>query len=380
MTRETQLKSNQSRTLLLLPGDGIGSEVISEARRVLETVIQEFHLSIQIEERQYGISAWKSEGKILPQSTLHAAQAADAVLFGAVGSPDYESIPIEEQQESDLLFIRKILGVYANIRPIKPFPALFDSTPFKPEHIRDVDLVFVRELNGGVYFGKPQGITTQSAGVFRGVDTQVYTTPEIQRIARAAFELARSRKGRVVSVDKANVMASGKLWRDEVQKLRDREYQDVTLSHMFADNCALQLVREPSQFDVILTDNLLGDILSDCAAPVMGSLGMVPSASLNLSNGAEPEHALYEPVHGSAPDIAGKGIANPIAAILSAAMTLRYSFKCTNESLVIERAIANVLSKGYRTKDLARAEEEFVGTRAMGAAIVAEIHQLMTNR
>lgn len=364
----------ETKKLLLLAGDGIGCEVIGEAKRVLEYLIKTRKIPIQIEEREYGISAWKGEGKILPDSTFKAAQKADAILFGAVGGgPEYDEIPLEERQSSDLLFIRKALGLYANLRPIKPFPALVNSTPYKPDQVRNVDLIIVRELNGGIYFGEPKGLTNLSEGMQIGVDTQAYTTGEIHRISRVAFELARTRGKRVVSADKANVLATGRLWRSEVQKLRDRDFKDIALTHMYADNCAYQLTMAPSQFDVILTDNLLGDILSDCAASIMGSLGMVPSAALNLSNGPNPLHALYEPVHGSAPDIAGKGIANPIATILSAAMALRHSFQCPKEAHLIEMAVDSALTRGHRTKDLVRAGEKFVTTRGMGDAIITAI-------
>jgi 3-isopropylmalate dehydrogenase len=298
------------------------------------------------------------------------------VLFGAVGGPKYDALSFEAKPERGLLRLRKEMELFANLRPAKVFDALVDSSSLKPDLVRGLDLMILRELTGGIYFGEPRGIETLPDGQRRGINTQVYTTGEIVRIAKVGFELARKRQGRVCSVEKANVMESGVLWREEVQKLHDAEYPDVELSHMYADNCAMQLVRQPKQFDVIVTDNLFGDILSDCAAMLTGSLGMLPSASLGATDATGRRRALYEPVHGSAPDIAGKDLANPLATLLSFAMLLRYSFGLTDDADLVEKAVENVLAAGIRTADIATPGTTRVSTTSMGTALLGELDRL----
>jgi len=303
---------------------------------------------------------------------------ADAILFGATGGPEFDAIPREAQRAGSLLAIRQGFELYANLRPVKPFAALLDASSLKPEVLRGVDMLIVRELTGGVYFGEPRGIETLPDGNRRGLNTHVYHTREIRRVAREAFELARTRRRRVCSVAKENVMEAGRLWREEVQALHDAEFADVELSHMLADNCAMQLVRAPAQFDVIVTDNLFGDILSDCAAMTTGSLGMLPSASLGPKRPDGSRAALYEPVHGSAPDIAGQGRANPLGSILSVAMMLRHSFGRAADADLLETAVSRALDKGVRTADIASGPTPVapVSTLAMGDAVLAELERL----
>ncbi len=298
---------------------------------------------------------------------------ADAVLFGAVGGPKYDELPFEVKPERGLLRLRKELELFANLRPAKVFDALVDSSSLKPELVRGLDMMILRELTGGVYFGEPRGIETLPDGSRRGVNTQVYTTAEIVRVAKVGFELARKRGGKLCSVEKANVMESGVLWREEVQRLHDAEYGDVELSHMYADNCAMQLVRAPKQFDVIVADNLFGDILSDCAAMLTGSLGMLPSASLGAPDANGKRKAMYEPVHGSAPDIAGNGQANPIAMLQSFSMMLRYSFDQDDAADLLDDAIGRVLAGGMRTADIMQPGMAKVSTSVMGESIVREL-------
>jgi len=302
---------------------------------------------------------------------------SDAVLFGAVGGPKWDNLPFAQKPERGLLRLRKDMDLFANLRPALVFDPLVGASTLKQEVVQGLDLLIIRELTGGVYFGEPRGVTTLPDGTRRGINTQVYTTPEIIRVARVAFELARKRNNRVCSVEKANVMESGQLWREEVQKLHDAEYRDVELSHMYADNCAMQLVRNPKQFDVIVTDNLFGDILSDCAAMLTGSLGMLPSASLGAADSSGRRRALYEPVHGSAPDIAGKDAANPLACILSFAMMLRYSFDMKDEADLVEKAVKNALAKGVRTGDIMQPGMTRVSTTEMGNAVLGELEKLV---
>ncbi len=290
--------------------------------------------------------------------------------------PKWDNLPFAQKPERGLLRLRKDMDLFANLRPALVFDALIGASTLKPEVIAGLDILIVRELTGGVYFGEPRGIATLPDGTRRGVNTQVYTTPEIIRVARVAFELARKRGNKVCSVEKANVMESGQLWREEVQKLHDAEYPDVELSHMYADNCAMQLVRNPKQFDVIVTDNLFGDMLSDCAAMLTGSLGMLPSASLGAADSSGRRKALYEPVHGSAPDIAGKDAANPLACILSFAMMLRYSFDMREEADLVEKAVKNALAKGVRTGDIMQPGMKRVSTTEMGNAVLDELAKL----
>jgi 3-isopropylmalate dehydrogenase len=299
-------------------------------------------------------------------------------MLGAVGGPKWDNVPYEKRPEAGLLRLRKDMELFANLRPAICYPALADASSLKREIVEGLDLMLVRELTGGVYFGEPKEIVTLETGQKRAVDTQVYTTGEIERIARVAFELARKRRNKVASAEKRNVMRSGVLWHQVVTEIHKREFADVELTHILADNCAMQLVRAPKQFDVIVTDNLFGDMLSDEAAMLTGSLGMLPSASLGAPDASGKRAALYEPVHGSAPDIAGKGLANPIATIASFAMALRYSFGMAREADLVERAIAQVLEKGYRTADIMQDGMRKVSTTEMGAAIIEEIEALAT--
>ena len=359
--------------LLLLPGDGIGPEVMGEVERALGWFADHRGLAFESERDLVGGAALEAHGVPLTEATLAKALGADAVLFGAVGGPQWDRLPFQKKPEQGLLRLRKELGLFANLRPAVCFPALADASSLKRELVEGLDVMIVRELTGVVYFGEPRGIEDLGGGERRAVDTQVYTTAEIHRVARVAFELARKRRNKVTSVEKANVMHTGVLWRDEVQKLRDAEYPDVGLGHMYADNCAMQLVREPKQFDVIVTDNLFGDLLSDCAAMLTGSLGMLPSASLGAVDAQGRRKALYEPVHGSAPDIAGQGIANPIAMLASLAMMLRYSFDRAAEADLLEGAIAAVLEQGLRTGDIMQPGARQVSTGEMGGAVLAEL-------
>ena len=358
-----------NKKILILPGDGIGPEVMGEVRRVLEFFRDKHGLPLEISEDCVGGTAFDKYGSPLAAETLAKARTADAVLLGAVGGPKWANTAYDKRPEAGLLALRKELGLFANLRPAIVFDALIDASTLKPEIVRGLDIMIVRELVGGVYFGEPRGISDIGNGERRGVNTQVYTTSEIIRIARVAFELARKRKNKVCSCEKANVMESGLLWREEVTKLHAAEYKDVELVHMYADNCAMQLLKNPSQFDVIVTDNLFGDILSDEAAMLTGSLGMLPSASLGAKQG-DKQPAMYEPIHGSAPDIAGKGVANPLASILSAAMMFRYSFGWAKEADNLEKAVRQVLDSGIRTADIAGKARETVGTRAMGDAVL----------
>jgi 3-isopropylmalate dehydrogenase len=357
------------KSLLVLPGDGVGPEVTAEALRILERVQIRCGLEVEIEHGLVGGAAIDVFGTPLPAAVLAKARSADAVLFGAVGGPQWDSLGFDMRPEIAILGLRAGLGLFANLRPAVVFDPLVEASSLKPEIVRGLDIVIVRESNGGVYFGEPRGVETLPDGSRRGVNTEVYTTPEIERVARVAFDLARRRAGRVTSVEKANVMESGLLWRETVQALRDREFSDVSLTHMYADNCAMQLARNPRQFDVILTGNLFGDILSDLAAMLTGSLGLLPSAALGAPGPDGRRPALYEPIHGSAPDIAGRGIANPLAQILSLAMLLRWSFGMDGEAQAVERACVAALSAGARTPDLGGA----LTTREMGDAVLSAL-------
>ena len=365
----------EQRKLLILPGDGIGPEVMAEVLRVIEWLARRRKVTFDTAEGVVGGAAIDAHGAPVSDATMTAALAADAVLLGAVGGPKWDDLPFEIKPERGLLRLRKEMELFANLRPATVFEALVEASTLKAEVVSGLDIMIVRELTGGVYFGEPKGIETAPDGGRRGVNTQVYTDAEIRRVARVAFELAAKRSRQVCSVDKANVMESGVLWREEVQKVHDQEYPDIEPTHMYADNCAMQLVRKPAQFDVIVTDNLFGDILSDEAAMLTGSLGMLPSASL----GAAPDHgrrrALYEPVHGSAPDIAGKNVANPLAAILSFAMCLRYSFDMAEEADLLEPAVAGVLDGGLRTADIMQPGKARVSTRVMGEAVISSLYR-----
>jgi 3-isopropylmalate dehydrogenase len=362
-----------SYKLLLLAGDGIGPEVMAEVKRLLGFYAKTGVADFQTEEGLVGGASYDAHQVAITEATMARAHACDAVIFGAVGGPKWDKLPFALKPERGLLRLRKEMALFANLRPALVFEPLIGASTLRPEVIRDLDIMILRELTGGVYFGEPRGIETLPDGTRRGFNTQVYTTPEIVRVGRVAFELARKRRNKVCSVEKANVMESGVLWREEMQKLRDAEYRDVELSHMYADNCAMQLVRNPKQFDVIVTDNLFGDLLSDCAAMLTGSLGMLPSASLGAADKSGRRKALYEPVHGSAPDIAGKDMANPLASILSFAMMLRYSFDMAEEAALVERAVRNALKGGVRTSDIMQSGTARVSTTVMGDTVLREL-------
>jgi len=347
--------------LLLLPGDGIGPEVTAEARRVAERLDPD----LVIETRPFGGSSYDELGTPLSDDTLELARTSQAVLMGAVGGPQWASAPRHLRPEAGLLGLRAGMGVFANLRPAICFRALADASTLKREVVEGLDLMIVRELTGGVYFGQPRGVETLPDGRRRGVDTQVYDTTEIERVARVAFTLAAGRRKKVTSCEKSNVMETGLLWRETVTALHAREFPEITLEHMLADNAAMQLVKAPRQFDVILTDNLFGDILSDEAAQLTGSLGMLPSAALGMAGSP----GLYEPIHGSAPDIAGLGLANPLGAILSLGMAFRWSLERPDLALRVSRAVETALSRGDRTRDLGGG----LGTQEMGEAVLAAL-------
>ena len=366
-----------NRKVLVLAGDGIGPEVMRQVTRLADWMDRKRIASFDLTEDLVGGVAYEAHGTPLAESTLKAAMASDAVLLGAVGGPKWDNLPFALKPERGLLRLRKEMVLFANLRPAMVFEPLIGASTLRPEIVRDLDLMIVRELTGGVYFGEPRGIETLPDGTRRGFNTQVYTTPEIERVARVAFELAKKRRNKLTSVEKANVMESGVLWREVVQALHDAEYRDVELAHMYADNCAMQLVRNPKQFDVIVTDNLFGDLLSDCAAMLTGSLGMLPSASLGAADASGRRKALYEPVHGSAPDIAGKDMANPLASILSFAMMLRYSFDLPEEAALVERAVQSALKGGVRTSDIMQPGMARVSTTVMGDTVLHELEKLV---
>jgi 3-isopropylmalate dehydrogenase len=362
-----------SKSLLILAGDGIGPEVMEQVKRVITWFNAKGKVAFQIEEGLVGGCAYDAHGTPLTDETMDRAMKADAVLLGAVGGPKWDDLPFASKPERGLLRLRKDMELFANLRPAFVFDALAEASTLKTELVKGLDVMIVRELTGGVYFGEPRGIETLPNGERRGINTQVYTTSEIVRIAEVAFELAGKRNKKLHSVEKANVMESGVLWREEVTKLGAAKYPSIKLEHMYADNCAMQLVRNPKQFDVIVTDNLFGDLLSDCAAMLTGSLGMLPSASLGAADSAGKRRALYEPVHGSAPDIAGQGIANPLACLLSFAMCLRYSFDMGSEADLLEGAIQKVLNSGKRTGDIMQPGATKVSTSGMGDAVLAAL-------
>jgi 3-isopropylmalate dehydrogenase len=367
--------ATNSKKILILAGDGIGPEVMGEVKRVLGWFDKRRHAGFETEDDLIGGCSYDAHGTPLTDKAMEKALKADAVLLGAVGGPKWEKLPFKDQPERGLLRIRKDMQLFANLRPAIVFDALAEASSLKTELVKGLDIMIVRELTGGVYFGQPRGIETLPNGERKGVNTQVYTTSEIQRVARVAFELAQKRGKKLCSVEKANVMESGVLWREEVTKLAG-DYPDVQLSHMYADNCAMQLVRQPKQFDVIVTDNLFGDLLSDCAAMLTGSLGMLPSASLGAADAGGKRKALYEPVHGSAPDIAGTGKANPLACLLSASMMLRYSFDMSAEADLLDKAASNVVARGIRTADIMSPGSTLVSTEQMGSEILKELDRL----
>ena len=362
--------------LLLLPGDGIGPEVMREVEKLVGW-FRKRGIGFETETDLVGGAAYDAHKVAVTDAAMARAKAADAVLFGAVGGPKWDGVPYAVRPEAGLLRLRKDLGLFANLRPAICYPALADASSLKRDIVEGLDILIVRELTGGVYFGEPKEIVTLEDGSQRAVDTQLYTTAEIERIARVAFDLAGKRSGKVASAEKSNVMKSGVLWRQVVTRIHKAEFPNIALEHVLADNCAMQLVRFPKQYDVIVTDNLFGDVLSDVAAMLTGSLGMLPSASLGAEDPqTKKRKALYEPVHGSAPDIAGRGLANPLAMIGSFGMALRYSFNLGEEADLLEKATTAVLASGTRTKDIAGPGANAVGTGEMGAAILRELEKL----
>ena len=365
-----------NKKLLVLPGDGIGPEVMREVRRVIDWMDRRRMVSFDMAEDLVGGASIDARGTPIADSVMAKAREADAILFGSVGGPQWDKLGFDMRPEIAILRLRKELDLFANLRPAIVLDPLVDASTLKADVIRGLDLMIVRESTGGIYFGEPRGVETLPDGQKRGFDTETYTTNEIERVARVAFDLARKRQNRLCSVEKANVMQSGLFWRQTVTALHQREYADVELSHMYADNCAMQLVRNPRQFDVIVTSNIFGDILSDLASMLTGSLGMLPSATMGALDASGRRPALYEPIHGSAPDIAGKGIANPLAQMLSFAMLLRFSFGMEEDAALIEKAATNVLKSGLRTADIMAPGTAKVGTSVMGEAILRELDKL----
>jgi len=374
------MTQNANYNLLLLAGDGIGPEAMAEVKKVITWLNDNTSATYSYDEDYIGGCAYDAYGTPLADKTITKAKQSDAVILGAVGGPKWDGkTDYDLRPEAGLLKIRKELGLFANLRPAIVFDALVDASSLKPELVKGLDILIVRELTGGVYFGEPRGIETLENGERRGFNTQVYTTSEIRRIAEVAFDMAKKRGSFVTSCEKANVMESGVLWREEVTKLHQESHSDIRLEHMYADNCAMQLCRAPKQFDVIVTDNLFGDILSDEAAMLTGSLGMLPSASLGATDAQGNRHALYEPVHGSAPDIAGQNKANPLATILSFAMALRYSLHQDTYADLLERAVQGVLNAGIRTADIAEAHHTPIGTAEMGDAVIKQLNISLEN-
>ena len=364
---------SSNKKILILPGDGIGVEVMTEVLNIIDWMCKNKSITFDISERLVGGNAYDKEGDSISDSTMDEAINADAILFGAVGGPKWDNVEREKRPESSLLRLRKELDLFANLRPAVVFDALINSSSLKIDIVQGLDILILRELTSGVYFGQPRGINKISDNEDQAIDTQSYTTSEITRIGKVAFDLARKRSNNVTSVEKSNVMETGIFWRNIISQLHKDEFSDVGLQHMLADNCAMQLVRNPKQFDVILTDNLFGDLLSDIAAMLTGSLGLLPSASLGAKDKNGNMRSLYEPVHGSAPDIAGKKVANPIATILSFGMALRYSLNLDKEADNLEKAVQNVLDEGLRTKDILSKGKKEVSTSEMGDAIISKL-------
>ncbi len=363
----------KKRKILLLPGDGIGPEVVSEVKKIINWFNKKKSLDFQTEEGLVGGVSYEKHKKPITDEVFYKALESEAVILGAVGGPKWDNLEFSKRPERALLKLRKELKLFANLRPAICFKQLVDASSLKPEIVSGLDIMIVRELTGGIYFGEPRGIKPIENGERKGINTHVYTSSEISRVARVAFELAQKRNKKVTSCDKSNVMEAGILWREEVQKVKDEEYQNVELNHMLADNCAMQLLRNPKQFDVIVTDNLFGDMLSDQASMLTGSLGLLPSASLGAKNKEGKIRAMYEPIHGSAPDIAGKGVANPIATILSFAMALKYSLDLDKEADALEKAVQTVLDEKLRTKDILSPGMKEVSTSEMGDAIISKL-------
>ena len=366
--------AKKQRKILLLPGDGVGPEVVGETKKIINWFNKKKSLDFKIDQDLIGGASIDKHGMPITDEVFYKALESDAVILGACGGPQYDKLEFSKKPERGLLKLRKELKLFANLRPAICFKQLVDASSLKPEIVSGLDILIVRELIGGIYFGEPRGIEPIENGERKGINTHSYTTKEIQRVARVAFELATKRKNKVTSCEKSNVMESGVLWREEVQALRDKEYKKIELNHMLADNCAMQLLKNPKQFDVIVTDNLFGDMLSDEAAMLTGSLGLLPSASLGERDKNGRIRSLYEPVHGSAPDIAGKNISNPIATILSFSMALKHSFDLEKEAVLLDEAVQKVLDKGLRTKDIMSPGKKEISTSDMGDAIISNLH------
>jgi 3-isopropylmalate dehydrogenase len=363
----------KKRKILLLPGDGVGPEVVAEVKKIIEWFNEKKSLDFETEECLVGGASYEKHKKPITDEVFYKALESETVILGAVGGPKWDNLEFSKRPERGLLKLRKELKLFANLRPAICFDQLIDASSLKPEIVSGLDIMIVRELTGGIYFGEPRGIKPIENGERKGINTHTYTSSEIIRVAKVAFELAQKRNKKVTSCDKSNVMEAGILWREEVQKVKDEEYPDVELSHMLADNCAMQLLRNPKQFDVIVTDNLFGDILSDEAAMLTGSIGLLPSASLGAKDKNGKIRSMYEPVHGSAPDIAGTGKANPIATILSFSMALRYTLDLDKEADNLDQAVQKVLDDGLRTKDILSKGKKEVSTSQMGDAIISKL-------
>lgn len=372
------MRSDTIFRLLVLPGDGVGPAIITETLRIVTWFGDYLGIDFQVETAAVGGASIDECGAPITNAVMQKALQANAILFGAVGGPQWDALPRADRPEMGILQLRKTLDLFANLRPAVSFPEIVSVSSLRPELVEGIDIMIVRESTSGVYFGEPRGISIDKNGLRQAIDTQAYNETEIARVCHVAFKIARRRTGRLCSVDKANVMETGQLWRTVVAEI-GREYADVALSHMYADNCALQLLREPQQFDVIVADNLFGDILSDEAAALSGSLGLLPSATLNISLEGGPHRALYEPIHGSAPDIAGQGIANPLASILSFGMCLEYSLDAPEAAALLKHAIRLVLQQGVRTADIANPAEKTVGTEAMTDAVLAGLNEIVAS-
>ena len=368
-----------NKKILVLPGDGIGNEVMSEVLKIINWMEKTKSVSFDISERLVGGTAYDKEGNSISDETMQFAIDSDAILFGAVGGSKWDNVERNKRPEAALLRLRKDLDLFANLRPAVVLDALVEASSLKLDLVKGLDILIVRELTSGVYFGQPRGISKINDTESKAIDTQLYTTSEIDRVSRVAFDLAKLRRNKVTSAEKSNVMETGLFWRNIVTELHKNEYSSVNLEHMLADNCAMQLVRNPKQFDVILTDNLFGDLLSDVAAMLTGSLGMLPSASLGPLSEQGTRAAMYEPVHGSAPDIAGQSKANPLAMIMSFAMMLKYSFNMQEDSQLVEKAVQSVLLKGLRTPDIKQGAEKIISTKEMGNAVIEELKILSGN-
>jgi len=363
----------KKRKILLLPGDGIGPEVIQEVKKIIDWFNKKKSLDFETEEGLVGGASYEKHKKPITDEVFYKALESEAVILGAVGGPKWDNLEFSKRPERALLKLRKELKLFANLRPAICFKQLVEASTLKPEIVSGLDIMIVRELTGGIYFGEPRGIKPIENGERKGINTHVYTSGEIIRVAKVAFELAQKRNKKVTSCEKSNVMEAGILWKEEVQKVKDDEYPNIELNHMLADNCAMQLLKNPKQFDVIVTDNLFGDILSDEAAMLTGSLGLLPSASLGAKDKSGKMRSMYEPVHGSAPDIAGKGKANPIATILSFSMALRYSLDLNKEAENLDQAVQKVLDDGLRTQDILSKGKKEVSTSQMGDAIISKL-------